>query len=173
MARLDYPDLAGGSEEMKELVGRIEGERGKVLNLYRMLLHSPPLAAGWLHCFTAIRHQGRLDGHTRELAICKVGRMNRADYEWEHHKPIARREGISDEQLDAIDGWRESDLFDDRERAVLAYAEQMTGQIEVDDEVFAAVRRHFDDRELVELTATIGGYNLVSRFLVALQIDMD
>jgi alkylhydroperoxidase family enzyme len=47
----------------------------------------------------------------------------------------------------------------------------MTRSIRVPDEVFAAVRRNFDDREIVELTATIGAYNLVSRFLEALQID--
>jgi alkylhydroperoxidase family enzyme len=41
----------------------------------------------------------------------------------------------------------------------------------VPDEVFARVRAHFDDRTLVELTLTIAGYNLVSRFIEALQID--
>ncbi len=47
----------------------------------------------------------------------------------------------------------------------------MTRGIRVPDTIFAEVRRHFDERETVELTATIGGYNLVSRFLVAMQID--
>ena len=49
----------------------------------------------------------------------------------------------------------------------------MTRSIRVPDNVFAAVRRHFDDREIVELTATVGAYNLVSRFLEALHIDHD
>jgi alkylhydroperoxidase family enzyme len=57
------------------------------------------------------------------------------------------------------------------DNAVLAYADAMTRQIRVPDDVFAAVRRHFPEREVVELTATIGGYNLVSRFLEAIQID--
>ena len=47
----------------------------------------------------------------------------------------------------------------------------MTRTIRVPDDVFAAVRRHFAEREMVELTATIGAYNLVSRFLEALQVD--
>jgi alkylhydroperoxidase family enzyme len=47
----------------------------------------------------------------------------------------------------------------------------MTRGIRVPDPIFTEVRRHFDDREVVELTATIAGYNLVSRFLVAMQID--
>jgi alkylhydroperoxidase family enzyme len=62
-------------------------------------------------------------------------------------------------------------IFDERERAALAYAEASTRTIRVPDDVFVAVRRNFDDREIVELTATIGAYNLVSRFLEALQVD--
>lgn len=174
MARLEYPDLSGGSEERRVLAAQIAAERGgKLLNLYRMLLHSEPVAAGWLRYLTAIRQGAKLDDHTRELAICKVGKLNGALYEWEHHIPHALRAGITRQQLEAIDAWRGSGLFDDRERAVLAYSEQMTKQVEVDDEVFAAVRRHFDDQELVELTATIGAYNMVSRFLVALRVDLD
>jgi alkylhydroperoxidase family enzyme len=49
----------------------------------------------------------------------------------------------------------------------------MTKNIRVPDEVFKRVRQHFDDRALIELTLTIGGYNLVSRFVEALQIDLD
>jgi len=56
---------------------------------------------------------------------------------------------------------------------VLAYTEAMTRHIKVPDDVFAAVRSHFNERLLVELTLTIGGYNLVSRFLVAMEIDHD
>jgi alkylhydroperoxidase family enzyme len=54
---------------------------------------------------------------------------------------------------------------------VLAYTDVMTRGIRVPDAIFAGVRRHFDDRETVELTATIAGYNLVSRFLVAMQLE--
>lgn len=56
------------------------------------------------------------------------------------------------------------------ERAVLAYTDSMTKEIQVSDELFAEVRKHFDAQGLVELTATIAGYNLVSRFLEAMQV---
>ena len=58
-------------------------------------------------------------------------------------------------------------VFDETDRAVLAYTDAMTKEIHVSDAVFAALKPHFDERELVELSATIGGYNLVSRFLEA------
>ena len=50
------------------------------------------------------------------------------------------------------------------------YTDAMTREVQVADEVFAQVREHFDAQELVELTATIAGYNLVSRFLEAMQV---
>ena len=61
--------------------------------------------------------------------------------------------------------------FDDRDRAVIEYAEAMTRQIRVPDELFRRIRQGFSEREVVELTATVAGYNMVSRFLEALQID--
>jgi alkylhydroperoxidase family enzyme len=64
-------------------------------------------------------------------------------------------------------------LFDERERDALAYAEAMTLTVQVAPPLFDAVRRHFSDRELVELTATVASYNMVSRFLEALQIEIE
>lgn len=80
---------------------------------------------------------------------------------------------MTDEQIAALDGWEASDQFDARERAVLAYADAMTRDVTVPDNVFAGVRARFDEREAIELTATIAFYNLVSRFLVALGVDLE
>jgi alkylhydroperoxidase family enzyme len=100
----------------------------------------------------------------------RIAILNGAAYEADQHAPIALREGLTQAQLDALPDWQRSGLFDPRQRAVLAYADAMTRQVQVPDEVFAAVRAAFDDRHLVELTATIAGYNMVSRFLEALKV---
>jgi len=158
--------------ELAQLVATIKSERGgKLLRLYQALLNSPPVAEGWLKLFTAIRQKTELGGRYRELAILRVALLNGADYEYRAHLPFAQQEGLSQEQIDALPGWQLSERFDARERTVLAYTDAMTRGIRVPDAVFAEVRRHFDERETVELTATIGGYNLVSRFLVAMQLD--
>ena len=158
--------------ELAQLVATIKSERGgKLLHLYQALLNSPPVAEGWLKLFTAIRQKTKLGGRYRELAILRVALLNGADYEYRAHLPFALQEGLSQEQIDALPGWQVSERFDARERTVLAYTDAMTRGIRVPDAVFAEVRRHFDDRETVELTATIAGYNLVSRFLVAMQLE--
>jgi alkylhydroperoxidase family enzyme len=168
MARIPYADLT--NPEAKPLVERIVAERGGVLHLYQMLLHSPPVASGWLNYLTAIRQQSSLPGGLRELVIMRIAVLNGAPYEAEQHAPIALREGVSQLQLDDLDDWQQSKNYDATQRAVLAYTDAMTKDIHVSPEVFAAVKAVLTDRLLVELTATVGAYNMVSRFLEALQI---
>lgn len=172
MARLPYADLTRLDAEGRALVQRIEAERGSVLHLYQMLLHSPPLAAGWLNYLTAVRQKLSISGALRELIIMRVAQLNGAPYEAAQHAPIALKEGVSQAQLDALEGWRESGLFDDTTRAVLALTDAMTRDIHFDAALMAEARRHLGERGAVEVAATIAAYNMVSRFLEALAIDI-
>lgn len=171
MARIPYADLT--SPEAKPIVDRIVAERGSVLHLYQMLLNSPPIASGWLNYLTAVRQQSTLPGALRELVIMRVAVINGAPYEAEQHAPIALKEGITQAQLDDLNQWETSTQFDATQRAALAYCDAMTKNVQVPAEVFAAVRAQFSNRLLVELTATVGAYNMVSRFLEALDIHSD
>ena len=168
MARIPYADLS--NPEIRPLADRIVEERGSVLHLYQMLLHSPPVATGWLGYLTAIRHLSGLPGAMRELVIMRVAILNGAPYEAEQHAPIALKEGMTQAQLDALDNWKSSDCFDAQARAVLAYTDAMTRDVHVPKEIFDSVSASLTPRLLVELTATIAAYNMVSRFLEALQI---
>jgi alkylhydroperoxidase family enzyme len=170
MARIPYPDLEE-NPEAATLTAQIIAERGKLHNLYRMLLNSPPVAQGWLNFLTAIRQKCVLSGRVRELSILRIAVINKAPYEFDSHIPFALKEGLTQGQIDALGNWEASDLFDGKDRAVLAYTDAMTRDVHVTDAVFAPVGRYFDAREVTELTATIAAYNLVSRFLEALEID--
>jgi AhpD family alkylhydroperoxidase len=168
MARLPYADLT--HPEVSPLVEQIVAERGSVLHLYQMLLQSPPVARGWLNHLTGIRHNSSLAGDLREMVIMRVAIINGAPYEAEQHAPIALKEGMTQAQLDELENWESSGLFSDKEKAVLAYTDAMTRHVQVDDDIFVKVRSYFEPRQLVELTATVATYNMVSRFLEALQI---
>lgn len=172
MARIPYAD-PDQNEEVKALAEQIRRERGQLHNLYKMLLNSPPIARGWLNLLTAVRQQCKLSGRVRELVIVRIAIINGADYEYDSHAPLALKEGITQEQVEGLRDWRKSNAFDAADRAVLGYTDSMTKDIHVPDEIFDALRPHFDARELTELTATIAVYNLVSRFLEAVKIDHD
>jgi AhpD family alkylhydroperoxidase len=171
MARIPYADLT--SDERQPLVDRIVAERGSVLHLYQMLLHSPPVAEGWLKYLTAIRQQCSLSPALRELVIMRVAVVNGAPYEAHQHAPIALKEGLTQAQLDALPDWAGSPHYSDEQRAVLAMCDAMTKQVQVPRATLEAVRAFLDDRELVELVATVAAYNMVSRFLEAFDIHAD
>ena len=91
----------------------------------------------------------------------------------QHVPGLAVAEGLTLAECDALADWRATGLFDARERAALAYAEAMTMATSVPDDVFAEVRRHFNDREIVELSVLIGTYIMHNRVMKALAIDLE
>lgn len=173
MARLTFVNADAPGVDA-DLVRSVKSRRGgDLLDLDRLLLHSTPLARGWNAYMGAIRGACVLDAALRELAILLVARLNRAPYEFSQHEPVARREGVSAQKIDAIEAWEHSPLFTPCERAVLAYARAMTLDVQVAMPTFDALRGWFDAREIVELTATIAAYNMVARFLEALGLESE
>jgi alkylhydroperoxidase family enzyme len=157
--------------EVDDLIEKIKRERGgKLLLLYKVLLNSPPVAWGWLRLLTAIRQECRLPGRIRELVILRIAKLNGADYEFDEHIAFALKEGVPQSWIDTLErGERPADLGA-ADTAALDYADEMTRVVAVSDPVYAALGRLFSHREIVELTATIAAYNMVSRFLAALRI---
>ncbi len=161
---------AGGDGEVAE---RIRARRGGTLYLLdELLLHSPPVADGWNQLLGAIRERAALPAAIRELVVLRVAVLNRAEYEWFTHEPEARRAGLGPAQLRAVrrDDADQDPAFDAVQRRVITYTDTMTREVEVPDAVFEALRPDFSTAELVELTATVAVYNMVSRFLVALRV---
>jgi alkylhydroperoxidase family enzyme len=159
--------------ELVETIAKIKGARGgRLINIYRLMLHSPQLAEAWFDLNQAVRYGTEIDGQCRELAVIRVAILNDVEYIQHAHGPAyALKEGLTPEQVTAIADWRSSDLFNDQQRALLDYTDAMTQVIDVPDHVFAEVRKHFSERQTVELTMLIGAYNMLTRFLKALQVD--
>jgi alkylhydroperoxidase family enzyme len=169
-------DAEAGPED---LVSAIRARRGgTLLDLDRMLLHSPALARGWNAHLGAVRTGLGLDAKLLELAICRVAVLNGADYEFEQHLPLYLKAGGSESSARALrslgaDG-DDRAQFSEPERAVLRLALEMTRDVSVSDDTFERVRIALrDDRRVVELVAAIATYNMVSRFLVALGIESE
>ena len=155
------------------MVEQVRQQRGgRFPNLFHMQLYNPAVADGWLRLGTAVRYKSELDSPIRELAICLVARTTRAEYEWRAHRRLALEEGFSEAALDDILNWR-AGTFDPSQRAVLGLTEALTRNVEVDDATFDAVRPFLSPRQIVELVTTVAYYNMVARFLVGLQIDLE
>jgi alkylhydroperoxidase family enzyme len=167
-------------QQPQDLVDAILARRGGTLiNLDKALLWSEPLARGWNTYLKAVRSELPTSWKLRELGICTVALLTGAAYEYHHHAPDFLKAGGTQAELDALNQHvqrRPRDLPDSAalgevEKRVIQYAAQMTLDVKVQDEVFAALQRHFDTTQIVELTSAIATYNMVARFLVALGVS--
>jgi alkylhydroperoxidase family enzyme len=160
----------------------LERRGGALLNLDKALLWSEPLARGWNVYLKAVRTELPTSRRLRELGICTVALLTGAHYEYHHHAPDFLVAGGTQLQLDALQSYVNSYSKEKSAAApvqaalsaidsiVIQYAAQITCDIKVSDAVFCALRTHFDTTEIVELTSAIATYNMVARFLVALEI---
>jgi len=175
----NVPYWISGDAEASAVAEMIKIRRGGALaNLDRILLHSPPAAAGWNACLGALRSDLMLDARYRELAMCAVGTLNGADYEFHHHAPLLAAAGASRAQVEAladVDAAIAAEgLFDAADLAVLRFTRDSTRHVAVAPEVMAAVRQAFPDpRLVVELIAVVAAYNMVSRVLVAAGVEIE
>jgi alkylhydroperoxidase family enzyme len=172
MARVSYVDEQT-HPELADLIAKIRaGRRGSLINVYRLLLHTPALAGIWLDFVSAARFKTALDGRLREIVIVRVAHLNRTAYVFKQHVPqLSAPEGLSDAEAEALADWQSATTFTPRERAALAYTDAMTRDVAVPDAVFDALRAHFDERQIVELSVLVGLYNMHTRVFTALGID--
>jgi alkylhydroperoxidase family enzyme len=159
--------------ELSELITKIKGARGgRLINIYRLMLHSPAVANAWFDLNQAVRYGTEIDGQCRELAVIRVAILNSVEYVVHAHGPAyALKEGLTPAQVEALVDWSASNLFTDKQRALLAYTDAITRNIDVPDAVFTEVRKHFSERQTVEVTMLISAYNMLTRFLKALKVD--
>ena len=164
--------IPGTQPELAAQEAQIMAERGRISPLYGVLLNSPPIAHGWEQMLSAVRNRNSIPAGLRELVILRVAVLNRAPYEFDAHVPHALAAGVSAE---AVEASRSMPLaadapFTEAQRVALRLTEAMTRDIDVPDTLYAEVRQHFDVQGQIDLVATVAAYNMVSRFLVALQI---
>lgn len=190
----DPPKMATTADQA--WVEKLVKQRGKLGlgPLYRSLLISPNFARGFLQFFGAIRYQSSLPADIMELAMCRVGALNGAAFEWMHHAPLLKQAGVSDEGVETVRTAEPHRVAKDGEGGlserlwkVMRYADAMTKDVAVSDEVFNAVKDELkDEKQVVELSKsppcnflkaayaslalTICGYNAVSRFLRAVDV---
>jgi alkylhydroperoxidase family enzyme len=176
MARIPYVE-AESRPAAEEVVSLMMVRRGnRLLNLDRMLLHSPPYAKGWSIFLDTVRRRLTLPAKIREVVICAVAVFNGAEYEFQHHALELLKAGGTETQVESLrvlhGAQAPAELFDLSERTALQLTYEMTRNVRVSDSTFAAIHSVFsDERLVVELVGLVAAYNMVSRFLVALEIE--
>ena len=113
--------------------------------------------------------QSGLEPALLELVKMRASQINGCAFCLDMHSKDARAAGETEQRLYALNAWRETPFFSDRERAALAWAEAVTrvSETHVPDETYETVRDHFTEKELVDLTISIVAINGWNRLAIA------
>jgi len=133
---------------------------------------APKLFAGVAVLYGMIdRASSPIDPALRSLVTVRVSQINACAFCIDINSATLLKRGVSTEKVQALERWRSSALFDERDRAILDYAEAMThSELRVEDEMVERLRAYFDDDGIVELTGLIAFQNLSSKFNSALGV---
>jgi alkylhydroperoxidase family enzyme len=144
------------------------------LNIFRMMAHAEANMIPAMRFANSILHKQKLSHVNRELLILQVAHIEGGEYEWRQHVPIALGVGVTQPQIDALGrGDYSNAVFNDAERALLAFSREVVENVRVGDAVFAGTKKHFSDQEIVESIFTIGCYMMMARLTEATQTDLD
>lgn len=175
MARVRYLDSEDmETPEAKAAWHRLEIERPKPIGaVFRLTAHSPAVLAASLTYGQALRADTVIEDKLRELAILTVAHATGVEYAIAHHAGPAVLHGATEEQIASILDFETSDAFDERERAVIRLAYEVTVKVRVSEETWNAAAEFLNERELVELVLNIAYYNNGARIMAALDVELE
>jgi alkylhydroperoxidase family enzyme len=158
---------------LQEMFNKRRAQGGAIINLQLVTGHAPKFVQASSGMAFTIRFNATVPRNLIELTIMRTAQIVGSTYEINQHLPLIRMCGYSDAQIAALPTWQASTLFDDKERSVLGYVEQMTHGGDVDDPTFAALQKNFNSQQIVELTYTIGNYYANGLLTKALRIQVE
>ena len=173
MARVALLSKEQVSESFQEMYRRSEERGQEVLNVVKLVANCPKMGQEYFRFAGSVLRGESVPMKYRELATLRVGNLAGADYEFLHHTPLGLSAGLTRKQINEIGEWPESSLFDEQERTVLRYTDEVARDNCVTDETFKKLREYFSEHDVVELTLVIGYFVMLCRILVAFQLELE
>lgn len=168
MARIPYPKPEDMTPENREIHDKLPE-----LNLLRMLAGSPSMLIPLTRLFSSYLNDGVLDTTLRETAILRVGHLCNSDYEIIHHERVAKLIGMDPDKVAALAQNAPQNAFTDKERLILRFVDEQVLKGGASAETFAATAKQLSDAEIIELSAVIGVYTMVSQFCASFGIELE
>jgi uncharacterized peroxidase-related enzyme len=171
MAVVSYIANGEAADRIRPIFEGIEKKGGEVPNVLRAMAHNPEMLEAFLG-LNATLPKTKLDGKLRELAYIKTSELNGCDYCRHHHRTTGKKAGLSDRQLAETAQFETSDAYDDLQRDVMRYAEEVTRHINVGEPLLERLHAALSDREIVELAMTVGIANFTNRVTQTLKLEL-
>jgi 4-carboxymuconolactone decarboxylase len=159
-------------DQARELVGEVGGETRGAVNIFTTLVRHPGLFRRWLP-FGGKLLVGKLPARDRELMILRTGWNCHADYEWAQHVTIARRAGLSDEEITRVKEGPDAAGWDPFDATLLRAADELHRDSVLSDATWAALEERYDERQLIEVPMLVGHYHMVAYALNSLGVQVE
>lgn len=161
------------SEQQREIIAPQVRDDGTVLNLYGTLIHHPDLYTPRYTFGSYLQRDSGLPSATRELVIMRTGYLIGAEYEWAHHVPYALEAGLSDADIQRIAAGPDAAGWSEEYRAVLSAVDELRRQAFITDATWAALNEYYDNKQLLEIIFTSGGYTMTGLAINSLGIQVE
>jgi AhpD family alkylhydroperoxidase len=174
MTVVDHVESAD-SPDIQEFYDRIERTSGGlgVLNVFKVMAHSPELMRSWWDMMMVALARLSLDARLRELAILRVFQVLRCGYGFAHHVRLAKRMGLTTQEIEALAQYESAREFSEVDRIVLRYTDSVTALRPDAPDLARELLAYLRERDLVELTFCIANWNLMARLVNPLSVELE
>ena len=174
MTRISMIEENEATGELKELYKESKKAWGQVGTIAKTMGHKPNILKGFGALSNAIMSDDSVDKKLQEKIILRVSKINGCDYCVGAHTMMAKKVGLSDEEIKVcqLDNLEDQNLKAN-ELIALKYATEVTKNVSCSDETFNELKKHFNDEQIVQLTSLIALFNYLNRFNDALEVDID
>ena len=140
-------------------------------NIFKAMGNNPHVLLAYLRLVNGLWNHCGLDLQTRELVILRSAMNSQSRYEWHQHVRIGRDAGLSDDQILALQSWKDSDAFDQQEKTLFAYVDQFAGDGVPSQESHDAMAAAFGESTTAAVAILVPFYQMTARFLAAMDVQ--
>ena len=160
--------------EQAEIARPILERHGKLLNIFRTQLNHPEAMRGFLGfgSYVLIK-RNTLPPRERELVVLRTGYLSRSGYEWTQHRRIGLNAGLTEEEVERINRGPDAPGWSAADAALLRATDELHADQFIRDPAWEELRRHFDERQCMDVVYTVGQYVLVSMLINTLGVQLD
>ncbi len=140
-------------------------------DIFKMLGNNPHILRSYLRLGNGLWAHSGLDVQTRELVILRSALNKQSRYEWHQHVRIGRDAGLSDERINALHRWQESDQFDEKEKVLLAYVDELNRDEPPSAEALDRLVGAWGRQTAVGVSVLVPFYEMTAKFLAAMDVQ--
>lgn len=170
MSRMSAADPAA-DPVLRETYDQITRTRGYVSNILASLSNAPEGLQRFAAYGEYVRYEVKVTGRTRELVILAIARG--IEYGWVHHYPHALKAGVTEDELRQLKAGSLAASLSEGERAAICYGQEFARGGNVSDSTFAALKQHFTDRQITDLTLIAAYFVALGSIMNAFRVEIE